>query len=222
MPTSGTFDFNLSVDEIIEEAYERIGMTSNSGYDLRTARRSLNIMLTEWANKKVTLWTVERRTIPLVQGQSTYDLEAKDVDLMEVALRRSGADIVLSRTSWDVSAYIPNKSRLGKPTQYKFDRQIVPRIELWPVPDGTSDSLVVDVFTFSEDVGAYSNDIATPRRFLPAIIAGLTYHLAQKKAPGMLAEKKALYEEALNEALAADQEVASFVVTPSYGRRRRR
>jgi hypothetical protein len=141
---------------------------------------------------------------------------------MEVALRRSSSDIVLSRTSWDESAYTPNKSREGRPTQYKFDRQIIPQIVLWPVPDGSDQSLVVDVFTYTQDVGSYSNDIATPRRFLPAIVAGLAFHLAEKKNPRVLAEKRTLYTDTLNEALAADQEVQSFVISPSNSRRRHR
>lgn len=222
MATSGTFSFNLSVDEIIEDAYERIGMASGSGYDLRTARRSLNLLLTEWVNEDITLWTMERRTIPLIAGQADYVLNAADVDVLEVALRTSGSDTVLTRTSWAESLYTPNKDQQGRPNQYLFDRQVTPKITLWPVPDNSNHSLVINVFTFIEDIGAYGNEAATPRRFLPAMIAGLAMKLAEKKAPQRLAEKTAQYQEALMLALNADEEVKSFTVTPSFGSRRRR
>lgn len=219
---SGTYDFNLQVDEIIEEAYERIGMESTSGYDLRTARRSLNLLLTEWVNKDITLWTAERRSINCVAGQATYDLRERDVDVMEVALRTSGADIVLSRVSWDQSMYTSDKDQAGRPVQYKFDRQLTPQLTLWPVPDSNSYSLVVDVFKFIQDVGSYYNVIGAPRRFLPAMVAGLAFYLAEKRRPELVATKKALYDEALEEALAADEEVKSFVIRPNRGGRYRR
>jgi hypothetical protein len=185
MATSGTYDFNLTVDEIIEEAYERI-------------------------------------TIPCVVGQARYELRAKDVDVMEVAVRTSGADMVISRVSRDQSMYIPNKEQQGRPTQFFFDRLVPPVIEVWPVPNTATQTLVLDVFTFTEDTGSYGNTMALPRRFLPAMVAGLTFHLAEKKAPQLVAEKKALYDQALIEALAADEEVGSFFVRPAAGNRRRR
>jgi hypothetical protein len=222
MATSGTYTFNLSVDELIEDAYERIGMTSVSGYDLRTARRSLNLLLTEWVNEDIVLWTMEQRTLALVPGQATYVLNAYDVDVLEVALRTSGADTILTRTSWAESMYVPDKDQPGRPNQYLFDRQATPQITLWPVPDNATQSLVISVFTFIEDVGAYGNDVATPRRFLPAMIAGLAMKLAEKKNPARWQEKKLQYDEALSLAMNADEEVKSFTVTPSVASRRRR
>lgn len=219
---SGLYDFNLQVDEIIEDAYERIGKEAVSGYDLRTARRSLNLMLTEWVNKDITLWTAERVSIACVAGQAEYDLRARDVDVMEVALRTSGADMVLSRVSWDQSMYTSDKDQAGRPIQYKFDRQITPKLVLWPVPDSSSYSLQVDVFKYIQDAGAYFNVIGAPRRFLPAMVAGLAFYLAEKRAPALVAQKKALYDEALEEALSADEEVKSFVVRPSRSGYRRR
>lgn len=222
MATSGTYTFNMTVDEIVEDAYERIGMTSVSGYDLRTARRSLNLLLTEWVNEDITLWTMERRTIPLVAGQASYDLDPADVDVMEVALRTSGADTVLTRTSWSESMYVPDKDQEGRPNQYLFDRQVTPKITLWPVPNNSTQSLIISVFTYIEDVGSYGNEVATPRRLLPALIAGLAMKLAEKKAPQRWQEKKVQYDEALMLALNADEEVKSFTVTPSVSRRWRR
>ena len=222
MATSGTYTFNLSVDELIEDAYERIGMTSVSGYDLRTARRSLNLLLTEWVNEDITLWTMEQRTIALTPGQATYTLNAYDVDVLEVALRTSGADTILTRTSWAESMYVPDKDQAGRPNQYLFDRQVTPQITLWPVPDNATQSLIISVFTFIEDVGSYGNEMATPRRFLPAMIAGLAMKLAEKKNPARWQEKKLQYDEALSLAMNADEEVKSFTVTPSVASRRRR
>lgn len=218
MATSGTTDFNLQVDELIEEAYERIGMEVSSGYDARTARRSLNIMLTEWANRNITLWTVERRVIPCVIGQKDYALTTSDVDVLEVAVRLNNSDYVISRTSRNEDIYIPDKNKAGRPTQYLLNRVVPAQIQVWPVPDRAM-SLVVDLFTFTEDITASGQDVATPRRFIPAIVAGLAYHLALKKRPQMVGQMKALYEESLRLALAADEEVHSFTIRPSNGGR---
>lgn len=220
--SSNTYDFNLAVEEIIEDAYERIGITTYSGYDLKSARRSLNLLLTEWVNRDITLWTTERRSIQCVAGQASYDLRQYDVDAFEVALRTSGADFVLTRVSMDQSMYTVNKEQTGRPVQYWFDRDVVPKLILWPVPDNSTYSLLVDVFKYIQDVGQYFNFVGAPRRFLPAMVAGLAYRLAEKRNPQVVAEKKALYDEALNQALAADEEVKSFTVRPAGSRRYRR
>lgn len=219
-PSGGTYDFDMSVDEIIEDAYERIGLVATSGYDLRTARRSLNLLLTEWVNEDITLWTVDQRTIPLMAGNASYGLSTADVDVLEVALRTGGADTVLTRTSHAECMYIPDKDQRGKPIQYLFDRQTPPRITLWPVPDSNGLSMVVSVFTYVRDVTVYDETVAAPRRFLPAMIAGLAMRLAEKRAPQRLAEKTAQYNEALQLAMAADEEVKSFTVRPSVSGRR--
>lgn len=219
-PSDGTYDFDMTVDEIIEDAYERIGLEARSGYDLRTARRSLNLLLTEWVNEDITLWTVERRTIPLLAGRGTYGLSTADVDVMEVALRTMGADTILTRTSWAESMGVPNKDQRGRPTQYLFDRQTPPQISLWPVPDRGGLEMVVSVFTYVQDVSLYDETVAAPRRFLPAMIAGLAMLLAEKRAPQRLAEKTQQYNAALNLAMSADEEVKSFTVRPSVSGRR--
>jgi len=211
--TSGATAFNLQVDEVIEEAYERIGMEVASGYDARTARRSLNLMMTEWANRQITLWTVERRIIPCVVGQADYVLSTADVDVMEVAVRVSSSDYVIGRTSRNESLYIPNKAQGGRPTQWVFNRTVPAAIQVWPVPDRNM-SLVVDLFKFTEDVTASAQCVATPRRFLPAMVAGLAYHLALKKRPQLVGQMRQLYEEALMHAANADEEVHSFTVRP--------
>lgn len=218
MATSGTNDFNLQVDDLIEESFERIGMEVASGYDARTARRSLNLMLTEWVNRGITLWSVERRIIPCVVGQAEYDLTTADVDVMDVAVRINTSDYVISRTSRNENLYVPDKARAGKPTQWFFDRTVPARIIVWPVPDRTM-SLVVDLFKFTEDVTASGQDVAMPRRFLPAMAAGLAYHLALKKRPQMVGQMKQLYEEALMHAMSSDHETNSFTIRPANGGR---
>jgi hypothetical protein len=219
MATSGSFDFNLEVSDIIEEAYERIGEEVRSGYDARTARRSLNLLLTQWANKGYTLWTLERRSISLTQGQSRYELNDYDVDVLEVAIRQGQNDYVISRTSRHESMFIPDKSREARPTQYFVDRLTPVTIELWPVPDRAMD-MIVDVFTFTEDVGSSANELALPRRFIPAMVSGLAYHLAMKKNRQLVGQMKQLYDMDFNEAIRADQETQSFTVTPRNGNNR--
>lgn len=220
MATSGTFDFNLEVDEVIEDAFEQIGLEIRNGYDARSARRSLNLLLTEWANEQITLWTVQRQIIPCVIGQADYELGANVVDLMEVAVRIGVSDYVITRTSRSESAYIPQKDRGGRPTQFWFDRQVPAVIKVWPVPDREM-SLMVDLFTFTEDVSGSAQGVAAPRRFIPAMIQGLAYKMALKKAPQRVATMKQLYDEALRKAMNADEETSSFTVRPRAGARRR-
>ena len=220
MATSGTNDFNLQVDDIIEEAYEQIGMEVASGYDARTARRSLNLLLTEWANRQITLWTVERRIIPCVVGQAAYDLTTADVDVLEVAVRISSNDYVITRTSRNENLYIPDKTKGGRPSQFLFRRTVPAQLEVWPVPDRTM-SLIVDLFKFTEDVSGSGENVAMPRRFLPAMVAGLAYKLSLKKRPQLVGQMKQLYEETLMHAMNADEEVHSFTIRPANGARRR-
>ena len=134
MTTSGSRDFNLDVAEVIEEAYERCGLEVRTGYDARTARRSLNLMFAEWANRGLNLWTVKQATQNLTQGTSSYTLSNSVVDLLEVTLRRSSTDYELGRLSRGEYSTIPNKTTQGRPSQYYFDRQIAPIINVWATP----------------------------------------------------------------------------------------
>ena len=132
MATSGSRDFDLDVAEIIEEAYERCGLESRTGYDLKTARRSLNIMFADWANRGLNLWTVEQSTQALTDGTASYTLSADFTDLLEVVVRRSGTDFMLTKMSRGEYLNIPTKTQEGRPTQYYFDRKTTPSITLWP------------------------------------------------------------------------------------------
>ena len=181
MATSGSRDFDLDVGEIIEEAYERCGLESRTGYDLKTARRSLNIMFADWANRGLNLWTVEQSTQALTDGTASYTLSADFTDLLEVVVRRSGTDFMLTKMSRGEYLNIPTKTQEGRPTQYYFDRKTTPSITLWPTPENSTDTLVFYYVRRIQDVDTQVNTTDAPFRFLPCVIAGLSYYLAVKK-----------------------------------------
>ena len=121
MATSGSRDFNLDVAEIIEEAYERCGLEVRTGYDARTARRSLNLMFADWANRGLNLWTVKQGSQALTAGTATYTFDATYTDLLEVVVRRSGTDFELDRMSRSEYLNLPNKTTQGRPSQYYYN-----------------------------------------------------------------------------------------------------
>jgi len=195
MATSGSRDFNLNVADIIEEAYERCGLESRTGYDLRTARRSLNLMFADWASRGLNLWTVTEATQALTAGTSTYTLDADAVDILDMSLRRDGTDYELNRISRGEYLNFPDKTSTGRPSQFFLDRQIQPKIILWQTPDSSSDTLVYYYVRRIEDVDSMTNDAAVPFRFLPCVVSGLAYLLAVKRAPDRIQLLKALYDE---------------------------
>jgi hypothetical protein len=142
MATSGSRDFNLDVGEVIEEAYERCGLEVRTGYDARTARRSLNLMFADWANRGLNLWTVKQGTITLTQGQAQETLLDDVVDLLDVVVRRNGTDFEVERISRGEYATLPNKTTQGRTSQYWLNRQIDPVINLWAVPENSTDQLI--------------------------------------------------------------------------------
>lgn len=217
MATSGTRTFNLDIAEVIEEAYERIGQTARTGYDLETARRSLNLMLTDWANRGVNLWTVERGQITLTQGQGQETLDASASDILDVVIRRDGTDYVIERLGRSEWANIPSKSTTGRPTQFWYDRQITPQINMWPVPDNSTDILFYWYVRRIEDAGAMQNTAALPWRFLPCLVSGLAYHIAMKRAPQLLPALQAIYEQDFQRAADEDEERVPLRLVP--GRR---
>ena len=231
MTTSGTASFDLNLNELIEEAFERCGVELRTGYDLRTARRSLNLLTIEWANRGINLWTIEQGSIPLVQGQITYDLPADTIDLLEHVVRtQSGqgqTDINISRISVDTYATIPNKNAQGRPIQVWINRQsgadypvtgvAYPQINVWPAPEQSN------YYTFVywrlrriQDAGTGVTTQDIPFRFLPCMVAGLAYHLS-KKVPGGLERTsllKAEYEELWLQASEEDREKAPLRIAP--------
>lgn len=214
MTTSGSRDFDLDVGEIIEEAYERCGLESRTGYDLKTARRSLNIMFADWANRGLNLWTVEQSTQALTDGTASYTLSADFTDLLEVVVRRSGTDFMLTKMSRGEYLNIPTKTQEGRPTQYYFDRKTTPSITLWPTPENSTDTLVFYYVRRIQDVDTQVNTTDAPFRFLPCVIAGLSYYLAVKKAPDRIQLLKSIYEEEFQRASDEDDDRVPLKLTP--------
>jgi len=215
MTTSDSKDFNLDVAEIIEEAFERCGIEVRTGYDARTARRSLNLMFAEWANRGLNMWTVKQKTITLTQGQATETLLADVVDILEVVLRRSNTDYELDRISRGDYATLPNKTTQGRPSQFWFNRQIAPIINLWAVPENSTDQLVYYYLQRIDDADTLVNTTDMPFRFYPCMVAGLAYYLALKKAPDRVQLLKTVYEEEFQRAADEDEARVPLKLQPS-------
>ena len=222
MTTSGTTAFAPNLTEIAEEAFERAGREMRSGYDLRTARRSLNFMLADWANRGVNLWTMEQGEVPLVPGTGSYTLPADTVDLVEHVIRTGSgatqADLTITRISVSTYATIPNKATQARPIQLYVDRQsAAPVAHVWPVPDSTQDyTLVYWRLRRMQDAGSGIQTQDMPFRFLPAMVAGLAYHIAMKIPEG--AERimmlKAAYDEAWTAAANEDRDKSAVRLVP--------
>ena len=215
MATLNSRDFDLDVAELIEEAYERCGLEMRTGYDARTARRSLNLMFADWANRGLNLWTVKQETLSITSGTASYTLlDATVVDLLEVVLRNSNnVDFTLTQMSRGEYLRIPNKANSGQPSQYFFDRQINPTITLWSTPD-TSYTLVYYYVRRIEDADTLVNTTDAPFRFLPCMAAGLAYYIAIKRAPDRIQILKSIYEEEFQRAASEDANSTSLKLTP--------
>ncbi len=215
MATSGSRDFNLDVGEIVEEAYERCGLEVRTGYDAKTARRSLNLMFADWANRGLNLWTVNQATIILTEGQAQETLTPDVVDMLEVVLRRDGTDYELDRISRGDYLTLPNKTTQGRPSQFYFDRQITPVINLWSVPENSTDQLVYYYVRRIEDADALVNTTDLPFRFYPCMVAGLAYYMAVKRAPERVQMLKSIYEEEFQRAADEDENRTPLKLQPS-------
>jgi len=226
MATSGTTAFNLDLTDLVEEAFERAGAELRTGYDLRTARRSLNLLFADWANRGINMWTIEQGAISLVAGTGTYDLPSDTVDLLEFVIRTNAgatatqSDLSMSRISVSTYASIPSKLSQGRPIQVWIDRQApTPTVNLWPVPDGVQPyQFVYWRLKRIDDAGNGVNTMDVPFRFLPCMVAGLSYYLALKVPNGMerLGLLKQQYDEAWELAATEDREKASFSLVPRH------
>jgi hypothetical protein len=214
MTTSSSTDFNLDVAEYIEEAFERCGLEAKTGYDLQTARRSLNIMLAEWANRGLNQWTIEQRTQALTANDSEYSLDTDIIDILSVVVRRSGTDFSMTRISRDTFINLPNKTSTSRPTQYFLDRQITPNLKLYPTPENSTDVIVYDALTRMQDADTQVNTLEIPFRFIPCLTAGLAYYIAMKRAPDRIQLLKTVYEEEFERAMAEDRDRSAFNVSP--------
>jgi hypothetical protein len=229
--TTGTTTFNLDLNQAVEEAFERCGSELRSGYDLRTARRSLNLMLLEWANRGINMWTIEQGEITLSPGVISYTYPIDTVDFLDHVIRTGSGttqtDINITRISESTYAMIPNKNATGRPIQVWIQRLsgatnaagdvVYPKIHVWPSPDSSQ------TYTFVywrlrrlQEAGNGINGQDIPFRFLPVLVAGLAYHLS-KKIPGAEARiqmLKADYDEAWEWASTEDREKAAIRFVP--------
>ena len=214
MATSSSTNFDLDVAEYIEEAFERCGLEARTGYDLQTARRSMNIMLSEWANRGLNQWTIQQRTQTVTANDSEYSLDTDLIDILSLVVRRDGTDFSMTRISRDTFLNLPNKTSTGRPTQYFLDRQITPNLKLYPTPENSTDVIVYDALTRIQDADAQVNTMEIPFRFFPCLTAGLAYYIAMKRAPDRIQLLKTVYEEEFERAMAEDRDRSAFNVVP--------
>ena len=225
MPTyASTATFDLSIDDIAEEAFERCGLQTRSGYDLKTARRSINLMLAEWANRGLNLWTIQLQEKTI--AANTTNLSGSDlfgsganaaqeiIDITDVVISDSSNNDY-SATSISRSTYFNYtvKTTSGRPSQYYFERTINPKLYLYPAAD-TTYTLKYYALLRMKDAGAYTNNAEIPFRFLPCMTAGLAYYIAMKKAPDRIQLLKQIYEDEFQRAADQDGERTSLFLTP--------
>ena len=223
MTTSGTTAFNMDFTEIAEEAWERAGREMRSGYDLRTARRSMNLMTIEWQNRGINMWTIDSGTVNLVQGTSRYQLPADTIDLMEHQIRTNSgnastqSDLTISRISVSTYASIPNKLSQGRPIQMYVERlRDEPHVNVWPVPDNSDYVLYYWRMRRIQDAGAGVETADMNFRFFPCLVAGLAYHIAMKvpELVDRVQMLKSVYDEQFDMAASEDREKTSAHFVP--------
>ena len=216
MAVSDSTDFELDVAEYIEEAFERCGLEVRTGYDLKSAKRSLNLMLAEWANRGLNQWTITQTTQAHTSGTATYNLNTNVIDILSVVVRRSSTDFAMERISRSTYLGIPTKSTTGRPNQFFLDRQITPVLKIWPTPENSTDTIIFDALTRMDDADTFINTMDMPFRFFPCLAAGLAYYISMKRAPNRTQMLKAVYEEEFQRAMTEDRDRASFNVVPQY------
>ena len=223
MATSGTSAFDLNIDDIIEEAYERCGIRTNSGRDLRSARRSLNLLFSEWGNRGVHIWKVSLNEIALVAGTAQYAVNQSVSDVLEAYISTTAAaqntsstnDVSLTKIDRSAYAALPNKLQTGQPSQYFVDRQTTPQIFLYLAPDAsTFTTLKFYSVDRIQDAGIYTNQADVVYRFLPCMCSGLAYFLAMKKSPDRIQTLRLVYEDELQRALTEDGQRTSVYISP--------
>ena len=215
MALSGSKDFELDVTEYIEEAFERCGLEVRTGYDLKTAKRSLNLMLADWANRGLNQWTIKQTTVNMVQGTAEYSLDASTIDILNAVVRRGNDDLSIERISRDQYLNIPDKTTSSRVSQFFVDRQVPPVLKVWPAPDNSTDQIIMDRLVRMDDFDAFNNTADLPFRFYPALAAGLADYISIKRSPQRVQLLKAVYEEELERALSEDRDRASFNIAPS-------
>jgi hypothetical protein len=218
MALSGSTNFEPNVAEFVEEAFERCGLELRTGYDLKTARRSINLMLAEWANRGLNQWTIDQDTQTVTKGTTEYTLNSNVIDILDVVIRRTvnntQTDISMSRVGRSEYLNIPNKTTEARPTQYFLDKAVIPVLKIWPAPENSTDILVFNKIVRMDDADTAINTMDMPFRFYPCFAAGLAYYLSLKKAPQLTPQLKAIYEEEFRRAADQDEDRASFKIRP--------
>ena len=219
MAVSGTYDFNLDIDEVIQEAMEMIGGEDTLGHEPASARRSINLMLKDWQNRGILLWSTAVSSVTVAASTTAYDLASTTIDALEVVLNRDDTDIQLTRISPEEYLLIPNKTQTGRPMQYSIRRgRDNPVMSVWPIPENSTDVLKMEIFSELQDVNKSADQNADlPKRFLPPLTCGLSYYMSMKR-PGVEAGRiqmlKVNYEEKLARAMEEDRERASMHIVP--------
>ena len=218
MALSGSTNFEPNITEFIEEAYERCGIELRTGYDLKSAIRSANLMLAEWANRGLNQWTIETGTQTVTEGTASYNLGTNVIDILDVVVRRTDGstttDINMDRISRSEYFNIPNKATKSRPSQFFLDKQNNPTLFLYPAPENSTDIIRFSKLTRMDDADNARNTMDIPFRFFPCFAAGLAYYISIKKAPQRTAELKAIYEEEFRRAADQDEDRASFKISP--------
>jgi len=218
--TSGTSDFKLDILQICEEAYERAGIEMRSGYDLRTARRSLNLMALEWVNRGLNLWTVEESSETLTAGTATYTLDDDCIDVLDAVIRdgsgTSQTDFNLTRITVSTYAQTSNKNTQSRPTSMYVDRQNRTTVTLYPTPNDATQTFNYWYIRRIEDLGVNTNNVDMPERFVPAMIAGLAFNIALKRPEleQRIPLLKAIYDEQYQLAASEDRDKSALVFSP--------
>jgi len=224
MATSGSKNFELDVADYVEEAFERCGIELRTGYDLKTATRSLNLMLAEWSNRGLNQWSIKEKTVAMVEDTTTYNVDSTNgtaaIDVLDVFIRETigseATDLPMSRLSRAEYSHITTKSTTGKPNQFFVNKQLTPTISVWPAPDKNSTYTIhMNVLTRMDDADAGANTLDMPFRFYPCLAAGLAYYISLKRAPDRTQMLKALYEDEFARALAQDEDRSSFNISPN-------
>ena len=219
MAVSGTYDFNLDIDEVIQEATEMIGGEDTLGHEPASARRSINLMLKDWQNRGVLLWSTSVSSVTVAASTANYSLSSSTIDALEVVLNRDSTDIQLQRITPEEYLLIPNKTQTGRPSQYSIRRERDnPVMSVWPIPDNSTDVLKIEIISELQDVNKSAIQNADlPKRFLPCLTCGLAYYMSMKRPlvpENRIMMLKANYEELLMRAMEEDRERASMFIRP--------
>ena len=223
MTTSGTYNFSMDIDEVIQEASEMIGGEQTLGNEPKSARRSINLLLQDWQNRGVLLWTANTTAVTVSASVTAYALTSSTIDALEVVVNRDNTDIQLERISMEEYLKIPRKGQTGRPTQYTIRRDRTnPTLYVWPVPENSTDVLKIEQVRYLQDVNKSAVQTADiSRRSLPCLTTGLAYYMAVKR-PGVEGGRiqflKQEYEELLSRAMDEDKERANLHIVPKLNR----